>query len=566
MRLLAYIALPLLLANASPWSESMLVLERLTLILTGELPSATMRQQYHNGTKSLAQLANELRDSEAFERRLAYFFQEKLRITNPVEFVNMYVHPFKADGSAANHNGKVYFGGLEIGGKRNVFDWQAVSGKSNLIAYYGDLLHAPAEHHPYRPQEDSVSRHLYFRKNHYVMKLFATNAFNQGNVKGYDILKQKIEDGLASGSQQEAWQALQKVWREAEFCQHENVAKIEVNPYWDMTTTVKACPATVEDRFCGANFHKCFPYAMSAGDHDDNNFYRRQIAAAIAQEPGRMMAKIVRENKKYSEVLTTSASVVNGVYLHFLYNFGSLITKSFYSRSGRGWRVADNLLNSYPNLASLYDSLCGMDHSCLQKDGWHWLARGSDRHAGVLTTLAFHRTTNGRRAKANKMHSALLCREFVDPPGAKADPNDTRVPEFRTYCKGCHVHLEPMARFFYRWPDTGNDNIYFYDHVRLQPLRAQSYKDTSCSECEAKQGDDVAGFAAILTTDEGEAFKQCAVRHAFEFLMRRPLTSAERKNILPQYVKIYKDNDEKLWAVMEAIITAKIFTGSDDAS
>ena len=565
MRLLTYIVVPLLLANTPPWSESMLVLERLTLILTGEMPSATMRQQYHEGTKSLAQLANELRDTEAFERQLAYFFQEKLRITNPVDFVNMYVHPFRADGSAANNNSKVHFSWREIGGKRYVFDWQAVSDKDDLIAYYGDLLRAPAEYHPYRPQESSVSRHLYFKKDHYMMKLFDINELNQGNVKGYDVLKQRIADGLASGNQQEAWQALQKVWREAEFCQQENVAKIDVKPYWDMTTTVKACPATVEDRFCGANFHKCFPYAISAGDHDDDNFYRRRIAAAMAQEPGRMMAKIVRENRKYSEVLTSSKSVVNGVYLHFLHNFGSIITKSFHASSS-GWRIEKNLLNSYPNLASLYDNLCGTKHSCVQQDDWHWLERGGNRHAGVLTTPAFHRATNGRRAKANKMRSALLCREFVDPPGAKADPNDTRIPEFRAYCKGCHVYLEPMARFFYRWPDTGNDNIYFYNHLRSQPLRAQSYKDTSCSECGAVQGDDVAGFAAILTTHEGEAFKQCAVRQAFEFLIRRPLSSAERKNILPQYMQIYKDSDEKLWAVMEAIINSKIFTESADAS
>ena len=139
-------------------------------------------------------------------------------------------------------------------------------------------------------------------------------------------------------------------------------------------------------------------------------------------EPGRMMAKLVREDKKYSDVLTSSKGVVDGHYLHFLHNFGNIITKSYHIRSSGGLRLEANVLNSYPNLSSLFDTHCGQDHSCLNKTDWHWIERGGNKHAGVLTMLAFHRATNGWRAKANKARSALLCREFVDPPRRKSRP------------------------------------------------------------------------------------------------------------------------------------------------
>ena len=562
MRVLTYIVVPLLLASA-PWPESMLKLERLTLVLTGELPSEAMRKQYHEGTKTLVQLAQELRDTEAFERQLAQFFQEKLLITAPVDFVNLYVHPLSADGLSVKTKSMVHFKWRVIGGKRNVFDWKA----GNPVAYYGKLLRDPATHHRNRAEEDSVSRHLYFRNGHYHMKLFDTNAFNQASTKGYDVLKQKIADGIEGVTEREAWQALRKVWQEAEFCERELVDKIEVQPYWDMKTTVEACPATIEARFCGKNFRKCFPYALTAQDRDLSNLYRRRVAAAITNEPGRMMAKIVREDKQYREVLTGSKGVVNGHYLHFLQNFGAIITKSYRASTSGPLQVTEHVLNSYPTLRPLFDRHCDEDLSCLRSAGWHWLERGGDKHAGVLTTLAFQRATNGWRAKANKARTALLCREFTDPPGAKADPNDTRVPEERTYCKSCHIYLEPLARFFYRWPDTGNDSIYFYNHLAAKPRKEQSYKDTSCLECDPVEGDDVIGLAnSMLESNAGKAFQQCAVRHAFEFILRRPPSSTESKELLPHYLQIYHDSGEKLWAVMEKIIASEVFLEGADAT
>ena len=90
-------------------------LERLTLVLTGQLPSQVMRQQYREGTKTLLELARELRATEAFEQRLAHFFQEKLLITAPLDFINLYVHPISADGDSVKEMSKVHFKWRVIG-------------------------------------------------------------------------------------------------------------------------------------------------------------------------------------------------------------------------------------------------------------------------------------------------------------------------------------------------------------------------------------------------------------------------------------------------------------------
>ena len=211
--MLFVIVMPLLLANASQNAE-VHKLERLTLVMTGTLPAETTRKQYQEGTKSLLEIARELRNTEAFEQRLAHFFQEKLLITTPLNFTNLYVHNIKADGSSVNEMSRVHFKWRVVGGKRSVFAWprdgeedsfawpQGVEKNiSDLVAYYGNLLRAPADYHPFRPKERRVSRHLHFRQGHYVMKLFDTQALNSSNAEGYDVLKQKIADGASRSRQ-----------------------------------------------------------------------------------------------------------------------------------------------------------------------------------------------------------------------------------------------------------------------------------------------------------------------------------------------------------------------------
>lgn len=387
-----------LAADRSP--AQIRLLERLALVLTGELPDEQMQADFSAGRKSMLAIADELKNSEGFERQLAYFYQEKLNITTPVNITDIYALVFSADG-------------------------RRVSKEQVLIE-------------------------------------------KQDNM-------------------------------------------------------------------------------------DDQ--YLRQVAAAITVEPGRMMAKIVREERNYAETLTTSRGVVNRHYLHFLQNFGKVIHTSFF-KAGDKHIERTNVLNSYPELDNMQIDI--------DDDTFHWIERGSDKHAGVLTTIAFHRVTNGRRAKANLARSALLCREFVDPPGVVPHAQDRRRLEERAYCGNCHKYLEPMARFFYRWPDTGNDNNYFFNHI--QKSRTTYYIDTTCGEDCRAEGDGVHDLAAILVSHTDKSFQKCAIKHAYEFVMRQRLQGKTARELMPKFLKVYEDSGGKIWAVMRYIIASALFKGNADGS
>ena len=540
-------------------SEKIIIVDRLALVLTGKLASKAQRQAYLDGSTTLVAIADQLRDSENFERNLAHFYQEKLRITEPIDFNEIYT--FVNDGEQ-KLKGKVTNRYRVIGGKLNIFQLIDTTPETE-IARYANQLRDPQQYNA--EQQNYLSRHLKFRETsnggHYYMQLFDGNFQTVKNLIINGVLGQHNGKQMTADLQED-FKLLQKTFNEAQYCS--DAQRIDVSPYWNNEITVKACPATIKDQYCGANFAKCFPYPNDSVERDPANFYRRKISQAITLEPGIMMAKTVREQKKYSQIITTSLGVVNGHYLHFLKNFDRVITKQY--RRKKSWNannfttddrliliIEDNPLNSYPESTNKKIDL--------NDQRYQWIERGGNKHAGILTTIAFQRATNGWRAKVNKARSALLCREFIDPVGAKADPDDQRKLEERAYCGGCHKYLEPLSRFFHRWPDTGNDNNYFYDHL-AEPLTT-SYQDSYCSTCGDVTGNDVRGYAEIIISSD-DGFKQCAVRQAFEYIIKRPMNTDELRLLLPGLVKVYDDNKENLWMVMRQIISMKIFRESSN--
>ena len=394
-RVLLSALLAMLVLGSSPPPQVRL-LDRLALVLTGKLPASQLREDFLAGRKSLSTIATELKNSEAFEQHLAYFYQEKLNITSPVNITDIYALVFS--------------------------------------------------HRAHRVSEQQV----------------------------------RLEN----------------------------------------TDNIDAA-------------------------------YLRRVAAAITVEPGRMMAKNVREEKNYADILTTSQGVVNGHYLHFLQNFGKVIHTSFF-QTGDNYIAKRSVLNRYPELNNMQIDL--------NDNTFHWIERGSDKHAGVLTTIAFHRATNGWRAKANLARSALLCRAFIDPPGAIPKPDDRRRLEERAYCGSCHKYLEPLSAFFYRWPDTGNDNNYFYNHMLRK--KTTYYLDTGCGEDCRAEGDGVRALAEILVKHEDKAFQKCAIQHAYEFIMRQRLQGNTKRELMPKFLEVYENSGGKIWAVMQKIITSTSFRSS----
>ena len=537
------------LTAASP--EQVLTLERLTTTLTGELPSKETLAVYLAGTKSLLQIAQELKESEQFEKHLTHFYQEKLKITQPVDVLHIYQPYFfkKNDGSLSisdKQNQKRVSKLILVGGNLNVFPKVLTASEEEMDKYL-NVLREPRNYSTFR--RNKISTHLKFResKQMYFMQIF------EGD---YDDVKAKLQS-------MEKYRPLLNTFNNAQYCGGRTET---VTPFWSNTTVV-ACRDALKETYCGANLQDCFPYAVNPANLDVDNTYRSKVFEAFTLEPGRIMAKTLREERKYSTILTTSEGLINGYSLHYLRNFDSILRKKItrHKKNDDNEKTLDDRvifqfeaseLNSYPTLET--DNR--LQNIPLDDEKYYWVERGSDQHAGILTTVAFHRATNGWRAKANKARSALLCREFVDAPGAKADPTDTRPLEKRAYCSECHKFLEPLSKFFYRFPDTGNDSNYFYDH--LKSAQTSTYYDFVCSDKCKENADGVKGLAEILIDHEDEGFKKCAIKHAFEFILNKKMNADTEERLMPNYLSVYNSSNENLWLVMEKIIASNEFKDS----
>lgn len=254
------------------------------------------------------------------------------------------------------------------------------------------------------------------------------------------------------------------------------------------------------------------------------------ISRFLTEEPGRLIAKTIADEKDHSEVLQTNQSVINGAFAYFL--------KSAYGKHFLNLMPPD----SYPDFAS---SPVGSSLSIDDKE-FHWVSKGFDA-GGALNTAAFHISTNGSRAKAARAMSAFVCKEFVVPPGVKQVPSDETDLTNRPYCQTCHITLEPLSRFFTRWPLLGSEN-YFYDRsLTISPQ----------GEYKGENGADVRGLAKLMAKDP--EFSSCSVRRGFEFLLGRYLTESEVKNVLPSYVSDFEANGKKLWPVLKEFLMSSTF-------
>ena len=375
------------------------LLERLALVLTGQLPNPAVLSDYINGSKTLLESARRMKDTELFEERLSYYYQEVLSIIQPLDFLQIYTFPLYVEidefHNPHHRNSRIKASYQLMGGEHQVFK-DTINGDHATLMRYIDRLNNPRKFNLHKKNKVSIHLGYNLTNKHYFMSLFRGK-----EAELIQVLESKSEYA--------------PLLQELHSAQHCKGLEIEVTPYWS-DQPVKACPSTIESKYCGIMFQDCFPYPNADVNRDPSNHYRNKIAAALTLEPSRMIAKTVREGKKYSSILTTSKGLVNGYLLHYLKNFDPIFRKQYQ----RYQRFNDNELNpenrvvyitkpnDYPNIANALPKVNITDKK------YYWIERGGSHHAGILTTFAFHRATNGRRAKANKARAALLCRDFAD--------------------------------------------------------------------------------------------------------------------------------------------------------
>lgn len=310
---------------------------------------------------------------------------------------------------------------------------------------------------------------------------------------------------------------------------------VVVTPYYNADLKFAVPAMLVQEDFCGKSLEKCFPTdlrrdplhdgALVKGDH-----FETDIVGGFTREPGELIAKVVADGRPWKDTLTGTQSVLNGSQVAMLKKWNKVFTEV--SPPGTYRKTATDPSLTLPALAS-------------NDRANAWVERGP-LHAGILSTLAFQRTNNGWRAKANRAREALLCRKYVAPAGAKQIPSDEPNLAKRPYCSSCHVGIEPMSQFFGRWPKSGTN--YAYD---------ASDKVNDAGSYDGVSGQGIVDFARIFAATDD--FKHCAVERAFEFISGRSMTLNEDKLLKPQLLAAYAKGGETVWPVMLEIIRSGLF-------
>ncbi|MBT9556552.1 MAG: DUF1585 domain-containing protein [Myxococcales bacterium] len=223
---------------------------------------------------------------------------------------------------------------------------------------------------------------------------------------------------------------------------------VEVVPYWlPATQSVKVCAFDAQtaatapsgltcnsreglnDAGCG-----CGPELQWCQGGTAN----RQVAEAMAEDLHKRVAALIREDRPYLELFTSTRAYVNGPLVHFLRHRAEALTANF---------RFDPLPIDVSTLPDLHF-----------RDAATWVEiELPPHHAGILTSWAFLARFQTDRARANRFYNAFLCQPFQPPTtGIPIDPTAALEPDLqkRAGCKYCHALLEPSASYWGRWAET----------------------------------------------------------------------------------------------------------------
>jgi hypothetical protein len=247
-------------------------------------------------------------------------------------------------------------------------------------------------------------------------------------------------------------------------------------------------------------------------------------------EPLFLIAKTVTDDLPYPSILTTKQTVLTPLLAHFLVVQANQF--SFW-QNFPGGAYKDPALAAYAKI----------DYGNELK----WINR-TDLHSGILSTPGFQVIHNGPRARGNIVLEALTCNYLLPVPGVQPDPNDNNIDlTKRTYCQGCHVTLEPLAKFFNRWPPTQNEPNYLYNP-------AADVDDAGSFL--GKSGNGAIGLGQIVSTSD--RFKTCAIRRALEFVYGRTMGDQELTMSLTSLSPVYEKSNQ-LKPVIKQILMSPVF-------
>ncbi len=277
-------------------------------------------------------------------------------------------------------------------------------------------------------------------------------------------------------------------------------------PYWDPTTPIKVCAYDAQDALttsegldcstaaalndaecgCGPDLRWCVPGAVNGA-----------VVGGMAEAMDRRIARLVRDDRPYTELFTDRRAFVNGPIVHF-------------------WRH----LRAFPRGLQFDPPPVGVEQlpELAYTDIDTWAAVDlSAAHAGVLTDPAFLLRFQTNRARANRYYASFLCQPFAAPPGGLPSPADgcSSQPDLqrRCGCKYCHALLEPTAAHWGRWAEQG---VGFLDPTRFPRTRAD------CEACALRGQQCNAECRRFYVTDSVDPREQPNLGGLRAYEFRRP--------------------------------------------
>ncbi len=477
--------------------KDIFMLDRVALALTGMPASMQDKKDFSAGRKRLDDLLEQYKKHPRFEMKVAEFWNEVLKIDKPIDIMGSYSQRKTTGTPGGNFR---YFRAILAGGSQSF---------TSLHAQYHPSCKSPGN--SYSPL--------------FVMNILKPPLEDRFTVNGKEYLNSLYNCGCRGN--------IGVVGNDCPNCN-----TVEVSPYWAPNKKVKVCRLMIEDEYCGKNLEKCF-----LGNDEGVTLYMPEvniydnIAYGMTMEAGMLIAKVVSNDRPWTDILTTADGVVNGPTAFMLNHsrVGPEFIESFMPNStGRAASV-------YPerNTSPIFTKA---DASAVNKFD---LVKVNDLEAGVLKTAAFHKITNGLRAKANRARESFLCKSYIPPEEPQTTSDEVDLTK-KPYCSHCHKTLDPLSDFFKNWP--ANDNFNYIDAA----VATGSY--------EGETEDGVEGLAKLFT--KLPEFNECAVKRAFEFVVRRQMSEKEANNILNPLISTYLNNDKKIWPVIKQIIESPEFIGS----
>ena len=356
---------------------------------------------------------------------------------------------------------------------------------------------------------------------------------------------------------------------------------VEVNPYWDPSSTIRVCAydaqtrATYNGKRCQDGFREkgcgCGPGLRWCADGIAN----RDIRKAIAEEPGRIFEHIVREGRPYFEALRTRETLVNGPLNHY-------------------YRYLSSAPNDVNRTTVAVDARMGaMDVGPGYGNAAAWrVTRRQGVHAGVLTTAAYTLRFASNRSRANRFRTAFRCEPFLpSAEGLPADAADESEPNLRrrSGCAHCHQSLDVLAAHWGKFRSDGQwgflnanplqrnstcmacggsgnpacsdfCNTYFVTRENSHPSTYTTFRGLPMSRAYLNVAEAEvfnAGPRALSDDDEEKrAIASCAVRRLTEHLLGREVTDDEQTTLIPELEGAFASSGYQFAELTRAIVTS----------